>query len=312
MGINDRDYYRDDESESFSYSTRRVSDTAPSSNRLIKVLIALNVALFVMSSMSGGLRPVPGSMFEQMSLHLPGIKNYELWRFVTYGFAHGNLNHLLFNMLGLWVFGRLVESVRGWKETLGFYIAALIISGAAQLAIGAVQSPHQLGLIIGASGAVCGLTALSAFYYGRLKMYSLFFPFGLELRWMALVYVAIDTWGALRGGAPVAHWAHLGGAAFGALYFLLGLRIVPNGLSRLTALRKRPESTPWQQGPARSTQSAQSADRPEVRIYEPPTEGLAADLDRVLDKINREGKASLTAAENEVLQRASQAFRQHR
>jgi len=310
MGINDRDYYRDDEPGSFQYQTRRVSDSLPSSNRLIKVLIALNVALFVMSSMSGGLRPVPGSMFEQMSLHLPGIKNYELWRLVTYGFAHGNLNHLLFNMLGLWVFGRLVESVRGWKETLGFYLAALMISGAAQLAIGAVQSPHQLGLIIGASGAVCGLTALSAFYYGRLKMYSLIFPFGLELRWMAIVYVAIDTWGALRGGAPVAHWAHLGGAAFGALYFLLGLRLIPNGLSRLTASMPHTEPTPWQQGPTRPTPLARSADRPDVRIYEPPTDALEAELDRVLDKINREGKASLTAAENEILQRASQAFRQ--
>lgn len=313
MGINDRDYYRDDEPESFQRETRRASYSPPSTNRLIKVLIALNVALYVMTSMSGGLRAIPGTLFEQMSLHRHGIENYELWRLVTYGFAHGNLNHLLFNMLGLWVFGRLVESARGAKETLGFYIGALIVSGAAQLIIESIQSPHRAGAIVGASGAICALTTLSAFYYSRLKLYSLIFPFGLELRWAAIVFVVLDTWGGLRGGAPVAHWAHLGGAAFGALYHLLGMRIVPTNLGSQSMSRApRAEASPWRDAPPQPAPQSRPVEQPKVRIYEPPVDVLEAELDRVLEKINREGKGSLTAAENEVLQRASEAFRQRR
>ncbi len=313
MGINDRDYYRGDEPESAHYETRRASYSPPSSNRLIKILIALNVAMYVVTSMSGGLRAIPGSLFEQMSLHRIGIENYELWRLVTYGFAHGNLNHLLFNMLGLWMFGRLVESVRGTFETLSFYLVALVVSGAAQLVIGSYQTPHRMGVIIGASGAVCALTALSAFYYGRLKMYSLIFPFGLELRWAAIVYVGIDTWGALRGGAPVAHWAHLGGAAFGALYYMLGLRLVPTRFGfAASTIDSHAEPSPWRESLPQPANQPQPVEQPKVRIYEPPVDALEAELDRVLEKISREGKGSLTPAENEVLLRASEAIRQRR
>ena len=48
---------------------------------------------------------------------------------------------------------------------------------------------------------------------------------------------------------------------------------------------------------------------PEVKLYQPPTEQLERDVDRLLDKINREGKGSLTAEENEILMKASESYR---
>ncbi len=308
MGINDRDYYRDEEPEVFQRATASMRVTK-SSDALVKSLIAINIAVYVVNSILSG----DGTGFSLnglLSLHLAGLKNFELWRLVTYGFCHASLNHLIFNMFGLWMFGRLVESVRGARETLAFYLLALVVSGASQIFIGS-GSKLAFQVVVGASGGCCALTVLSAFYFSRLKLHSLIFPFGIELRWAALIYVGIDAMGVLRGGGDhIAYWAHLGGAAFGALYGVLGMRLTPTrSLVNWSSVTTEPASTvPWREpeAPARSAQQAK------VRLYEPPVDALDNEVDRLLDKINREGKASLSPAELEVLNRASQVYQQRR
>jgi hypothetical protein len=188
----------------------------------------------------------------------------------------------------------------------------LIASGASQLALGAGSAPFGLQVVVGASGGCCALTVLSAFYFSRLKLYSMLFPFGLELRWAALIYVGVDAMGVLRGGGDhVAYWAHLGGAAFGALYGMSGLRLIPIGgvVNWPSASPEPARSIPWREP---EVVAPRPVSQTQVRLYEPPVDPLDSEVDRLLDKINREGKASLSPAELDVLNRASQVYQQRR
>ena len=102
----------------------------------------------------------------------------------------------------------------------------------------------------------------------------------------------------------IGYLAHLGGAAFGALYYLTGLRLWPTGNG--SSSKQRAVNEPWL-APGSTHQVA--VREPNVKIYVPPKEELDREVDRILDKINREGKASLTPQENELLLRASEVIR---
>ncbi len=246
-----------------------------------------------------------------LTLHWRGLQNFELWRVVTYGFSHGGIKHLLFNMIGLWFMGQMVEQVRGKRETFVFFIAAIIFSGLFN--VGLNQLGGTRSSLIGASGGVCAMVILAAFYFPRQQM-ALFGVLPIQLRWLAVLYVGLDVAGVFGGGAvgqmldpgsrtKIGHLAHLGGAAFGALYYLLGMRLWP--IADLSSTQ-RAVSEPWL-APGSTHQPA--VREPKVKIYIPPKEELDREVDRILDKINREGKASLTLQENELLMRASEAIR---
>lgn len=307
MGINDRDYYRDDEPAEFRYETRQVPAFGSAPSKLVLVLMAINIAVFVLNGSLGPIEALDGqSLNGVLKLSWSSLQRFELWRLVTHGFCHGSVGHIVFNMFGLWTFGRMAEAARGTRETAAFYLVALVVSGMTHSLLAGRNA------VIGASGAISAITILSAFYFGRQRMSLMLLPIVVELRWMAIGYVLMDAFGVAKGEGGIAYWSHLGGAAFAVAYHLLELRLMP-GSGRVnweSSSSGSASSLPWREReePSHSV----PAERPNVRIYEPPTDTLEADLDRVLDKINREGRASLTAAENEILNRASERFRQRR
>ena len=124
------------------------------------------------------------------------MKPWMWWQFLTYGFTHdvGSINHLLFNMIGLFVFGRDVEYRLGRKEFLRFYLIAVILGGI----VGSVT--HLLdgnaGLTIGASGAVIGTSILFAcFFPNRELLLMLVIP--VKAWVMAIIFITVDLAGAL-------------------------------------------------------------------------------------------------------------------
>jgi hypothetical protein len=119
---------------------------------------------------------------------------------------------------------------------------------------------------------------------------------------MAVFYVILDVTMVLtQHDSGVAHLAHLAGAGFGALYFTMGWRILP------TSNRKQQSG-----GLLKKLTRSKPKSNANVRLYEPPAKELDREVDRILDKMNREGKDSLTSDEEHVLMRASEKYQKSR
>ncbi|MEJ7592993.1 MAG: rhomboid family intramembrane serine protease [Planctomycetaceae bacterium] len=164
---------------------------------------------------------------------------------------------------------------------------------------------------IGASGAVMGVLMLYACHYPYHTIRIWFF-FPLEMRWLVLLYVAFDLHPLLLRLAGdevytgVAHAAHLGGLAFGFVYWNQRLRLAPllNSIQKFD-WRKTFRSKP--------TLKLHSPKKDTDNLQDKSAAGsVSSDQDRVdelLIKISREGRDNLSAEELEVLNQASERLR---
>lgn len=306
MGISNRDYYRDDDPRGPMQPSRGFRQDGWA----VKWIIGVCIATYFLQSFTGqGMRgQLVGGITNLFSLDLPGLKSLQLWRVLTYGICHANLQHLLFNMIGVWVFGRMLEAVYGSKETLAFFGLAVGLSGLAQIAVSTASVVPVS--VIGASGGVLGFVTLAAMNFPRVPMHLMFIPVPIELKWIAVGYVGLDLYQvAGNSGGNVANFAHLGGAAVGVLYFLSGIRLLRGGGNRFSTQSQSAFSVAGVFSKLKPKRKPDPRRAPEVKLYQPPTEQLERDVDRLLDKINREGKGSLTAEENEILMKASESYR---
>lgn len=306
MGIHNRDYIRDEPPPSMQTSGGFRQD-----GWAVKWIIGVCVATYFLQSATGQVMrgQLFGGVTDLFALDLAGLRDFQLWRVFTYGICHANIRHLLFNMIGVWVFGRMLESAYGSKETLAFFGLAVGVSGLAQISISTAM--HIPASVVGASGGVLGFVTLAAMNFPRVPMYLMFIPVPIELKWIAVGYVGLDLFQVASGsGGNVANFAHLGGAVVGVLYFLSGIRLLPQ--NRQFGYQTRSRSQFSFSGLLARLKPKRKPDprrAPEVKLYQPPAEQLEREMDRVLDKINREGKDSLTPEENEILMKASESYR---
>lgn len=279
MGIYNRDYARED------YSPAQRLHTAD--RTVIKTLLIINIAVFVLQNASP-------QVTEWLSLSVDDLRDFQVWRLLTYGFCHSTmeLSHLVFNMIGLWLFGRVVEPIYGHREFLWFYLTSIVVSGLCHVMFQLGQGLSNP--VIGASGGVYAVTILAAIHFPRMTiLFMMIIP--VELRWLAVFYIGMDLFGLMQGGSQVANAAHLGGAAFAALYHYNGWRITSLASFRGFNFRL----------PKR---------RPKVRIHQPePDEpDIDTQVDALLQKIHREGEASLTDEERRILKNASDRYKNRR
>ena len=143
----------------------------------------------------------------------------EWWRLLTHQFLHGDLGHLVGNMIVLLVAGPFVEAAIGrWRFLLG-YLGSGLAAGAAHLAISSAS-------LIGASGAIAGAMAMVAVLYGtrRVRVFYWVFVYFDTARVPALALLPVwiinevFQWTASGGQSRVAYAAHLAGLLVGALY----------------------------------------------------------------------------------------------
>ncbi|GAB1422162.1 rhomboid family intramembrane serine protease [Anaerolineales bacterium] len=152
-------------------------------------------------------------------------------------FLHGNVAHLLGNMLFLWLFGPKVELYLGHKPFLAFYLIVGFAASISQSLLGgAVCSPltPYAGLMIGASGAIAGIMGAYLWLYPGSKIdLALFYL--IRVRWPAFIYLFIyiirDIFNALDPNriTQVAYWAHIGGFICGLIiiFFMTMVKPVP-------------------------------------------------------------------------------------
>jgi membrane associated rhomboid family serine protease len=211
------------------------------------------------------------------------------WTFLSYMFVHAGLLHLLGNMLMLFVFGTAVESRMGSRTFLLYYLFCGV--GAAIFALG-LSSFMTVSPFIGASGAVLGVALAFAMYWPDAELVVFPIPVLIRARTLVTILIGLDVFFSfLAQSDGIAHLAHVGGAAFGYLFFRL------QGISR-----RSPHPPPR---PVERVVMVQSGSaEPERRTPVTPVrqrrradaDPVAAEVDRVLDKISEKGIGSLTPA----------------
>jgi len=165
----------------------------------------------------------------------------------TSAFLHTDLLHLSGNLLILWLMGTVLEAGIGSTVFLLLYLASLVCATTLYGLIGRVFMSDSLGVpLIGASGAISGVTGLAAFRYFRIRVLTIpliglpMFPIPLPipvLLWIPLwAYAVLFASRELLAGfselhgptSMVAHWAHIGGLGLGAVMALL-MRVAQEG-----------------------------------------------------------------------------------
>ena len=156
------------------------------------------------------------------AMGLTEVPQFQIWQLVTYGFLHGGLFHLFANMFALWMFGVQIESLWGSRPFLLYYFVCLVGAGLIQLGV-ASMAAEQTGIYptVGASGAVFGILLAFGMMFPNQMVVLLFPPIPMKAKWFVILYGAFELWAGVTGTiAGVAHFAHLGGMAFGLLMIL--------------------------------------------------------------------------------------------
>ena len=136
------------------------------------------------------------------------------WQLLTYGFLHGGLGHIFFNMFGLWMFGRDLERLMGPQRFLIYFLTCVIGAGIVQLVVAGMQG--GLYPTVGASGGVFGILLAYALAFPNRTVMLLFPPIPMKAKYFVLGYGVLELYLGVSGTAPgIAHFAHLGGMLFG-------------------------------------------------------------------------------------------------
>lgn len=280
MGIYDRDYYRD---EASSWGGKMAMS-------LVAMLILINIAAYLLDALSNG------TLHHYFALDSSLLR--EPWKFyqlITYGFLHdpgeSGVWHIIFNMLGLYFFGRDTEAVYGRNEFLKIYLSLIFMSGLVWLVSHAILG-DQPARLIGASGGVMGVMIIFVMHFPR-RMFYFWGVVPVQAWLLATIFIVVDLFGMTNdgSGSNVAHAAHLGGAAFGYLYYQTHWCV--GNLLNISWLKRNPFRS-----------------RPKLRVHAPreKDDSLNSEVDSILQKISREGEASLTPQERSRLEEASRRY----
>ena len=198
------------------------------------------------------------------------------------------------NMVVLFFFGNAVEQRLGRNEYLRFYLVSVFLGGVVWAIHAAVVQAGPNSMVVGASGGVQAITILFAFLYPQATVL-LFFVIPVKA-WMAAVgFAVMNLLGAMFGQGNTAYDVHLAGMAFAAIYFTQKVNLgawLPAQWSGLPRTRRGPK----------------------LRLHDPDKQlqKEEAESDRILDKIHREGEASLTRRERKFMEKFSRKKRAQR
>ena len=205
---------------------RGVSLAFPPFTRMVKTLIAVNVAMYFLillldiSRQSAGVAAIVGTL----SLTPVAVVHGWVWQLITYSFVHGGFFHIFFNMLSLWMFGSSLEQHWGRRQFTEFYffcvLGGSLITVLLAYAGGSVLHLFPTTTTLGASGGVYGLLLAFGWLFGEQEIFMFPFPFRIKAKYMVAVLILIALAGALGdpSGGGIANIAHLGGLFFGFAY----------------------------------------------------------------------------------------------
>ncbi|MBX3607692.1 MAG: rhomboid family intramembrane serine protease [Piscinibacter sp.] len=181
----------------------------PSLPPITQALLLLNVALFAVDYLLGRLLTGLFALWPLGTHFMP-------YQVVTYAFLHGDMAHLFFNMLGLWMFGSELERLWGGKRYVQFYAASVLAAALTQLLVNSLIGSGAP--TIGASGGLFGLLLAFGMMFPNRVIMPLFPPIPMKARTFVIVFGVLELLlGVYSPTGGVAHFAHLGGMLGGYL-----------------------------------------------------------------------------------------------
>jgi len=196
----------------------------------VKMLVLICAGVFLLQSLLRMFFPLSvTAQFNHFFGLVPSgtILGLRIWQPATYLFLHGDIWHLLINMLMLWMFGRNLEEVWGKKRFLNYFFICGI--GAGLITVLVKYIPLLWGYrpsdtpTIGASGAIFGILIANAILFPDRQIWLFPLPISIPMRPFVAVMGAIEFFSTLGStGDNVAHFCHLGGMLVGWLYLRRG------------------------------------------------------------------------------------------
>ncbi len=285
--------------------------------RLLVVTISVFVVQQVVDVFFPGVGGRSNAFFGHwLALSMPNFQDLKVWTILTYGFLHSDgwayflfipipFAHLIFNMLGLYLLGRPVEQQLGRQGFFILYLGAIVMGGAAFL-LANFNGPN---VVVGASGGVLGIVTVFCLLNPNRQLMIIPIPIPVKARWILWGVLAFSLFGLYgefsgQGGGMVAHSAHLGGMIAGYLYVRFLYRVEP-AFSFAGAAEPAMELPDWFKRKSRG--SARRAIS--YTVNRTDRTAVQAEVDRILDKINATGFASLSDYEKRTLDEAKDLLR---
>lgn len=297
----------------------------------VKYLLLVNVVCYVLGLVLPQVQYVNGSepwLNAVCGLYYFGSPNFAPYQIFTYMFMHAGFGHLFFNMFALWMFGRVMEQAWGTKRFLIYYficgVGAGVIQELGQL-FGLI-SPYSM--TIGASGAVYGILLAFGMTFPNERLFIIPIPFPIKAKYFVMLYALLEIFQGFGSSDGVAHFAHLGGMLFGFLLILYWRNAVsrqrykggywssPSGdsFSYESAYDKGEDSGLFSKlgrmfGGKKKKKPKMTAHfgggRTDDYAYNEQKKRDNEEIDRILDKIRKNGYSCLTDEEKNTLFKAS-------
>lgn len=200
----------------------------------VLLIIKINVVIFFLWWFSSVWNPY--FMLNNFLVSWDGVVSGRFWTLITSVFSHNMFFHIFINMYAFFGFGIVLENAIGTSRFLRFYLMAGIVASICHITVSAFLLDDPSLPALGASGAVSGVILLFSLMFPQERILLLgIIP--IPAIFASVVIVGLDLWGLFeqtRGGTlPIGHGAHLGGALYGLIYYLLVVR------------RRRRESVRW-------------------------------------------------------------------
>ena len=263
--------------------------------KAVKTLLIANVVVFLVTT----LMMTRVAYFYFGLIPALVVQRFYIWQIVTHMFLHGSFGHIFFNMFALWMFGAELEYNWGTRDFIKYYFACGIGGGlfviiTAYMGLGSLTIPT-----VGASGAIFGLLVA----FGMMWPDRMIFIFGIlpiKALHFVIIFAAINIFYGFSGtGGNVAYFAHIGGGLTGFIYLKFGWRIAAYA-EHFGKKIKRRRFTVIPGG--RNDSNVDNSRHEDNRGNHPD---YSEEVDRILDKIARQGMDSLTDHERKILDRAS-------
>ena len=257
----------------FSYKPALFTDA-------IKILVSVNFGIFLLQTVAR----TEGLFFPLFGL-VPKMvwSEFMIWQPFTYLFFHGGIWHVLINMFVLWMFGSELERIWGKGHFLKFYFVTGVGAGLVTMIFGL----NSMTPIVGASGAVYGVLLAYGLTYPNRTVY-LYGIIPIKSLWFVIGIGVIAFMSSFDNVSQISHLTHLSGMVIG--YLMLKRPIRFNDL--WFTIRKRTLEYKIKHEEKKVSQH----------------QAIEREIDRILDKINREGFDSLTEEEHDRLYKGSQSL----
>jgi membrane associated rhomboid family serine protease len=289
-------------------------------NTLVQLILVNTVVFLVLLLAKVGLQMAQNMdayYFIREQMMLPGNVGDFLrkpWTLFTYFFMHEDIFHILYNMLFLYWFGRLIDEYLGNRRLIGLYIMGGLAGGVLYLAMYSLvpyfhdhaDTARMLGASAAAFSVAVGAATLLPNYTFHLLLIG-----AVRIKYIVFFFIVI-SFAQSAGPNAGGNLAHLGGALMGFCYVKLlqngtdlgrPINWIADGWSNLLK-PKPPVKVSYRQRSSASTQAGSylATTGTSTTISTPDQD----EVDMILDKISRSGYESLTREEKQKLFRASQ------